>query len=219
MKTIKFFPLLLLIIAFTSCNTAKQYANYRFGGKSDREEKPFLKEGESEEITVSIPEKTNTDSIAAEISQAEETTTEVVSIQEKKATSVTQQQPDEEFSSKQESGKIALKTNERSPVVRSMKKKMNEKGDVLFSPMKNSKASDVFDAFIGILLVAILVFTAVTYLMSVNFAIADVILLALAIGLGILLCVGLGKLIMGMFPGMSEKKKNRSPVFLKKFHP
>ena len=53
----KLITLLLILITFSSCNTAKHYANYRFGGKSKQENKTFLEETNTEEVSVQIQEK------------------------------------------------------------------------------------------------------------------------------------------------------------------
>ena len=213
--------LLIVITLLSSCNTARNYANYRVGGKSEKTttlanvqtlNNEILKQVQND-IQSDQPshDEIKIDSVCNEIA-AETTEIETLPIVEKKSSTETKQNITEEIFSKEEPQQIIPKNNKNSSVIHSVKTKIA--GNKNFHSLKSKKvtASDVFDTFIGILLLASLIFTVVTYLMSVNFAIADVILIALAIGLGILLCVGLGKLIMGMFPGMSKKKKSQKKI-------
>ncbi len=217
MKT-KLLSLLLIILAFSSCNTAKHYANYRFGGKSEKENTistTSIAELQPEAVVKvidSVIPDANIGNAKVEMSKEEFGTNKKSELASLKKVEL---KIDKSFH------KInrAIKT---LPMINPLKEKdslKEKRKDSLYyqNSKKEIKGSDILDAFIGILLAASLIFAVITYLASVNFAIADVILIALAIGLGILLCIGLGKLIMGMFPGMSKKKKNSILNFLDRF--
>ncbi len=215
MKT-KLLSLLLIIIAFSSCNTAKQYANYRFGGKSDREKKIILKEKESEEIATIIPEEIRIDSVCNAIA-VETIEIETLPVIDKKSLTETKQNSIEEIPLNEKSQNSIPMKNKKSSVIHSIKTKIQGNKNLHFMKSKQANASETFDTIIGIISLVSLILAVFAYLASVNFAIGEVLLIALLIGVAILLCIGLGKLILGIFPGMSKKKKNSILNFLNRF--
>lgn len=202
MKT-KLITLLLILIAFSSCNTAKHYANYRFGGKSKQEIKTILEETNTEEVSEQMEEK-KSDTLFCPF-QKDSSTIEFASLIDEKDMVLKR-----EKTTKSIENKMPYQKEKLIPTELSAKKTFHIASKRKNTPLRKSsmKSSgfDIDDLLYGLGVIAIISGGAFSlYLLGVT--LLEILTFVVGMILVVILLSLLGKAFMGIFPGMSEKNK------------
>lgn len=173
----------------------KQYANYRFGGKTERSS------DKTEEIKIT---STNKHARIAEIfpvinPDTFELQIATNNIVEDKRSFAHNREKSGEYVIKKEGVKINFPDINLSSLI----PKRKSAAFIFKKRDFGSELENVLEwigAIAGLILITILV---IVYLQSVNFAIIDVILILAVIAVAILICIGIGKLFEAIMPGMN----------------
>ena len=202
MKT-KLITLLLILITFSSCNTAKHYANYRFGGKSKQESKTILEETKTEDVSEQMEEK-NSDTLFCPF-QIDSSTSEFVSLIEEKNMVLKREKTTSSLKNKNLKKQETLLAKEKSS-----KKTFHIASKRKNTPLRKSSMKSsgfvIDDLLYGLGVIAIISGGAFSlYLLGVT--LLEILTFVVGMILVVILLSLLGKAIMGIFPGMSEKNK------------
>lgn len=199
----KLITLLLILITFSSCNTAKHYANYRFGGKSKQENKTFLEETNTEEVSVQIQEK-KSDTLLSQIPK-DSSTSEFASLVDEKSIVLKTKKTTAAIENKNPNKKEKLLATEKSskktfPIASKRKNTPLPK-----SSLKGS-GFDIDDLLYTLGVIGIIAGGAFSlYLLGVT--LLEILTFVVGMILVVILLSLLGNAIMGIFPGMSKKNK------------
>jgi hypothetical protein len=202
MKT-KLAILLLIILALSSCKTAKHYANYRFGGKSKQESKTFLKETNTEEVSVQIQEK-NSDTLFCPI-QKDSSTSEFAPLVDEKSIVLKTKKTTKAIENKNPDKKEKLLASEKSSKKTFPIASKRKNAPLPKSSLKGS-GFDIDDLLYTLGVIAIIAGGAFSlYLLGVT--LLEILTFVVGMILVVILLSLLGNAIMGIFPGMSKKNK------------
>lgn len=230
MKTSKFLPLLIILILFSSCNAAKNYANYRVGGKSPKKEifvKSIddIKNNPSKSSALEMMPAHDTlelsrnkmrveDSIAFHSNKKEKFVTNNI-IRGKVQNMVVGMRMDTKGKTKASGNKALVKTEveilpgRKSPIKNTSTKLTHSSVKSFVQANKNNAdAEDVLYFISGTLIIGAGVFA----LVAAGISLAEIVIFGLGfIGVLFLLYL-LGEAFMNIFPGMSRKiRKSFSP--------
>jgi hypothetical protein len=207
MKT-KLITLLLILIAFSSCNTAKHYANYRFGGKSKQESKTLIEEIKTEEVSTQIQEE-KSDTLLCPIQKDSASIKSFLSIAEKK-TIIKTKKTVKSIEKKNYEKKRKILVKEKSGKKR-CQMASNKKNIPLHQFAIKSSGFDTDDLLYTLGVIAIIAGGAFSlYILGVS--LLEIVTFVVGMILVVILLSLLGKAIMSIFPGMSKKNKKRLPI-------
>lgn len=213
MKTASYYFLILLLV-FASCNPAKRYANYRYGGRTKHESKIQPEEDKTNSLAESNATEPCKDTLSSSNFSDD---TSFVSLPEKATVLKTTVKKND--SKMVLPAKTEIAKNKESKNQIGTEKK--QAGDLPsknrnFSPITSTDGTDVLYV-LGLILI---IGGGVLSLMAAGVSILEVVYFALAmIGVAILLYF-IGEAFMNIFPGMSRQtKKSNSPFIEKIKHP
>lgn len=203
MKTI-ILNLLLAITLLSSCNTAKQYANYRVGGKTKHETKAVQSENKIQVVNEMIEsEKTMDTLIAKNISIDTACFNNLAMVEDKKNP--------EESNKKNESDLRESKPDKKSNY-QILPQKLSEKNPIQKSNHKKSiqmkyKSNDGDGIYIiGVILI---IAGGIMALLAANVSLLEIITFGLGMVAVAILLYLIGEAFMNIFPGMSKKNKRK----------
>ena len=203
MKTTnKILALFLILLAFSSCNTGRQYANYRFGGKSKQENKTQAAEMKTEGASALNPEETNVDPLIHMSVTTDSCSIETVSFVETEKPVEKKEIKKQPVQNAERKNTIILnKKYSRIPVLKNTK---NRK--CIFShPATKDYGFDGTDLLFVLGCVALLTI-GVLALLAAGISLVDIIIWTAGMILFIILLYLLSEAFMNIFPGMSFKK-------------
>lgn len=216
MKT-KLLNLLLILIVFSSCNTAKNYAKYRFGGKSKLESNTISAEIKSEEISEMIQQKLKADTLSKVIFKKDSSSVEMASCaNSEKYVEKTKIKKTENTNSIE---KIIDTENKKLPESLQISKRITKKNQADAFP-KSAVKSYGFDGadLLYVLGSAAIIAGGVLALLAAGIALGEIIIWALGLILVAYLLYLLGEAFMNIFPGMSKKKNSIKKFLTRIFH-
>jgi len=201
MKT-KLIAFIIIILAFSSCNTAKHYANYRFGGKTKQESKTLLEETKTEEVSEQIQEE-KSDTLFRH-TQKDSSTIESVSFKVDKKTIIKTEKTVKSIENKNPEKKEKFLVKEKSEK-KTFQVASNRKNSPIPKSSLKGYGFDSDDLLYTLAVIAIIALGAYSlYLLGVTFL--EILTFVGAMLLVVFLLSLLGKAIMSIFPGMQKGK-------------
>lgn len=201
MKT-KLLTLLLIIIVFSSCNTAKQYANYRVGGKTKHETKIVQNENKIQVVNeMTESEKTMDTLMPKNIFIDTSSITNLAIVVDKKnleeSNKLNESELRESKSNKISNHQISQKNlSEKNPIQKSNHKKSFQK------KYKSNDGDGIY--IIGVILI---IAGGIMALLAANVSLLEIITFGLGMVAVAILLYLIGEAFMNIFPGMQKKNK------------